>query len=357
MLPNEPNDEYTKGRGAQFNPKNKFASDTYIREFAEGIDDWEKIIPKTSYIQETSKSIANKVESVDVPIEWSVNPYQGCEHGCIYCYARPTHEFLGYSAGSDFETKIIVKHNAAQLLRDTFSKPSWKPMPISLSGNTDCYQPAERKYKLTRELLKVCLEFKNPVGIITKNALVLRDLDLLQELQKYNLIQVFTSITSTNEKLRLQLEPRTSTYADRFKILEILSANQIPTGIMAAPIIPGLNDSDMHDVLKKASEAGAKWAGYTLVRLNGAVQEIFEDWLQKTFPDKANKILNLIKEVHGGTLNDSRPNTRMEGVGSMADIIKQQFLLYQKKYNYSTESLQLSTEHFVRHQPGQLKLF
>ena len=357
MVLNDTNDEYTKGRGAQYNPANKFASQSYIRDFAEGIDDWEVNTPKTTYLQETSKGIANKVPSFDVPMQWSVNPYQGCEHGCIYCYARPTHEFLGYSAGTDFESKIVVKHNAAELLRQTFTNANWKPETISLSGNTDCYQPAERKFKLTRELLKVCLEFKNPVAIVTKNALVLRDLDILQELQKYNLIQVTTSITSTNEKLRLQLEPRTSTYADRFKILEILNQHQIPTGILNAPIIPGLNDTDIHDVLKRAKEAGAQWADYTIVRLNGSVEPLFIDWLQKTFPDKASKILNLIREVHGGQLGDTRPGKRITGDGTFADIIHQQFKLYQKKYNYNTEDIVLSTEHFVRRKPGQLDLF
>jgi DNA repair photolyase len=354
---NDINPQYQKGRGAQFNPQNAFASQSYIREFAEGIDDWENTVAKTEYIPQTSKGIANKVPSIDVPFEWSVNPYQGCEHGCIYCYARPTHEFLGYSAGTDFESKIVVKHNAAQLLVDTFSKATWQPSVISLSGNTDCYQPAERKFKITRELLKVCLEFRNPVSIITKNALILRDLDLLQELQKYNLVQVFTSITSTNEKLRLQLEPRTSTYADRFKILEILSSHHIPTGIMNAPIIPGLNDTDMHDVLQQASAVGAQWADYTLVRLNGAVQELFMDWLQKTFPDKAAKILNQIKEFHGGQLGDNDPATRSRGQGNLAAIIDQQFKLYHKKYKFLTEEFIFDTHHFTRQKPGQMTLF
>jgi DNA repair photolyase len=357
MQNNDKNNDYVKGRGAQFNPANPFATQSYIREFSEGIDDWEKHAPKTNYLQETSKSIANKVDSKDLPMAWSVNPYQGCEHGCIYCYARPTHEYLGYSAGSDFESKIVVKHNAAELLKAKFMSSSWVPAPISLSGNTDCYQPAERKFKITRELLKVCLEFRNPVGIITKNALILRDLDLLQELQKYNLIQVFTSITSTDEKLRLQLEPRTSTYQDRFKILEILSNNNIPTGLMNAPIIPGLNDSDMHDVLKRGAEAGAKWADYTLVRLQGSVIPLFTDWLQKTFPDRANKILQHIKDTHGGELGSTVPHDRQTGQGSMASIIAQQFKIFHKKYNYETTELQLSTQHFVRVNNGQGSLF
>jgi DNA repair photolyase len=357
MQSNDKNDEYTKGRGAQFNPANPFGSQSYIRQFAEGIDDWEQTVAKTNYIQQASKNIADKVENLDLPMAWSVNPYQGCEHGCIYCYARPTHEYLGYSAGADFESKIIVKHNAAELLRTKFTNPTWQAATISLSGNTDCYQPAERKFKITRELLKVCLEFKNPVGIITKNALILRDLDILQEMQKYNLIQVFTSITSTNEKLRLQLEPRTSTYQDRYKILEILSANNIPTGLMNAPIIPGLNDSDMHDVLKRGSDAGAKWADYTLVKLHGSVIDLFTDWLQKTFPDKAAKVLKAIAEIHGENLGNTDHNLKIAAQGNMAEIIAQQFKLYHKKYNYETKELQLNTANFTRGSSGQMSLF
>jgi DNA repair photolyase len=354
---NDINPQYQKGRGAQFNPQNAFASQSYIRQFAEGIDDWEDTVAKTEYIPQDSKGIVNNVTSADVPLAYSVNPYQGCEHGCIYCYARPTHEYLGYSAGTDFESKIVVKHNAAALLRDTFSKSSWLPSAISLSGNTDCYQPAERKFKITRDILKVCLEFKNPVSIITKNALIIRDLDILQDMQQLNLVQVFTSITSTNEKLRLQLEPRTSTYADRFKILEILSSNNIPTGIMNAPIIPGLNDTDMHDVLKQASNAGAQWADYTLVRLQGAVQDLFIDWLQKTFPDKANKIIAQIKEFHGGQLGNNDPETRSRGEGNLAAIIDQQFKLFHKKYNYQHTEFAFATQHFTRSKPGQQTLF
>jgi DNA repair photolyase len=349
--------DFIKGRGAQINPKNQFLNQEYVREFAEGIDDWERHTPKTTYLNETADNIAHQVEAPDVPMEWSVNPYQGCEHGCIYCYARPTHEYWGYSAGTDFESKILVKHNAADKLKELFESTTWQPAPISLSGNTDCYQPAERKNKITRAILKVCLEYKNPVGISTKNALILRDLDIIQELHKYNLVQVFTSITSTNEKLRLQLEPRTSTYSDRFKVLEILSSNNIPTGIMNAPIIPGLNDTDMHDVLKRSSEAGAKWAGYTLVRLNGPVVDIFQDWLRKTYPDKADKIINLIKECNDGGMGNLNIGSNLSGTGNVAQIINQQFKLYLKKFNFADGKLQLSTKHFIRKGDIQGSLF
>ncbi|MFM2385518.1 MAG: hypothetical protein RL660_275 [Bacteroidota bacterium] len=353
----KPEDDYIKGRGAQFNPANKFERNSIGKDWVEGIDEWEHNIAKTEYINTDSKSVVNKVLADDVPMEWSLNPYQGCEHGCIYCYARPTHTYWGYSAGADFESKILVKQNAEALLRKNFDSKHWIPSIISLSGNTDCYQPAERKFKITRALLKVCLEYRNPVGIITKNALVLRDIDILQELNRHQLVQVYTSITSTDDKFRLALEPRTSTYADRFKILEILSSNGIPTGVMNAPIIPGLNDDHMHAVLKRASESGARWAGYTLVRLNGDNQAIFSDWIQKTFPDKAEKVLNFIAATHGGQVNDSRETLRMKGEGQMADMIAQQFKLYEKKYAFNQTKLVLNTKDFRRATPGQLELF
>jgi DNA repair photolyase len=346
-----------KGRGAQYNPKNEFEQKEYVREWAEGIDEWEHTISKTEYINTEAKEVVNKVISDDVPMLWSINPYQGCEHGCVYCYARNTHQYWGYSAGADFESKIIVKQNAAERLRATFDKKSWTPSVISLSGNTDPYQPAERKHKITRELLKICLEYRNPVGIITKNALILRDLDILQQLQEKNLVQVYTSITSTDEKLRLKLEPRTSTYADRFKLLEILSKNNIPTGVMNAPIIPGLNDADMHDVLKQASLVGAKWAGYTIVRLNGENANIFNDWVSKTYPDRADKILNHIKSCHGGTTENYSTTNRMKGEGHIAEIIEQQFKLFTNKYNFNKTKLELNTKDFIRAKPGQMELF
>ncbi len=353
---NDKQDNITKGRGAQYNPQNKFEEQSYIRAFAEGIDDWEQAVIKTKYIKQSCTNLLNEVNFVDIPMVWSVNPYQGCEHGCIYCYARPTHEHLGYSAGLDFESNIIVKQNAPDKLRAAFDKASWQPAPISLSGNTDPYQPAERKYKITRELLKICLQYKNPVGIITKNALILRDIDLLQELASHKLVQVFTSVTGTDEKLRQKLEPRTSTYSDRFKIIEILSKQNIPTGIMNAPIIPGINDAEIHTVLQQAAAAGAQWAGYNLVKLVGPVQELFKDWLYKTFPDRADKVWNNISAWHqpSGTM-DYLPS---KDVDATANIILQQFNLYTKKYNLNTQPLQLDVTKFVRPgKGGQLSLF
>ena len=346
-----------KGRGAQYNPQNQFEKKAVAQMHPEAIDDWEQAARSTQYIYDNSKTVVNKVTSPDVGMLWSANPYQGCEHGCVYCYARNSHEFWGYSAGLDFESRIVVKQNAPSLLRKLFESKTWQPAPISLSGNTDCYQPIERKMKLTRKMLELCLEYRNPVGIITKNVLVLRDLDLLQELASRRLVQVYSSVTSLDESLRLKLEPRTASYRQRLHMLETLSNAGIPTGLMNAPIIPGLNDMHMHDVLKAAASAGAKWAGYTVVRLNGAVGEIFKDWLQKTFPDRAEKVWRSIAACHGGQVNDSRFGNRMRGDGEFAEVIKQQFQLWTKKYGLNQTDKSFDLSQFRKVSNRQLGLF
>lgn len=357
MIIQEANERFDKGRGAQYNPKNKFLKGEYVQEHIESIDDWEQELRKTEYIYDDSRTIVNKVDSPDVGMAFSANPYQGCEHGCIYCYARNSHEYWGYSAGMDFESRIVVKQNAPQLLKKFFENKNWVPTTISLSGNTDCYQPIERKMRITRKMLEICLEYRNPVGIISKNALILRDLDILTELAKHNLVQVFSSITSMDEDLRKVLEPRTASYRSRLKVVETLSNSGVPTGIMNAPIIPGLNDSHMHDVLKASAEAGAKWAGYTVVRLNGAVGPIFKDWLYKAFPDRAEKVWNMICSCHGGNVNDSRWGNRMIGDGKFAELIRTQFKLYCNKYGLNKTKLELNTNDFRRIKKGQLPLF
>ena len=357
MIIQHANDRLEKGRGAQYNPKNKFLKSEYVQEHVEGIDHWEQEKRTTEYIYDDSRTLVNKVTSPDVGMMYSVNPYQGCEHGCVYCYARNSHEYWGYSAGLDFESRIVVKKNAPALLKKFFENKNWEPAPISLSGNTDCYQPIERKMRITRKLLEICLDFRNPVGILTKNALVLRDLDILQELNKYNLVTVFSSITSLDEDLRKVLEPRTASYRSRLKVVETLSKAGVPTGIMNAPIIPGLNDSHMHDVLKASAEAGATSAGYTVVRLNGAIGGIFEDWLYKTYPDRADKVWNLISSCHKGDVQDSRFGTRMSGDGTFAELIKTQFKLYCKKFGLNQTQNKMSTEHFRRIRNSQLPLF
>ncbi len=357
MINQKANERFEKGRGAQFNPQNRFLKGAYIQEHPEAIDDWETENRQTQYIMDNSKTLVNKVTSPDVGMMYSANPYQGCEHGCIYCYARNSHEYWGYSAGLDFESRIVVKKNAPALLKQLFESKSWQPAVISLSGNTDCYQPIERKMRITRKLLEICLEYRNPVGILSKNALVLRDLDVLQELNKLNLVRVFSSITSMDENLRRLMEPRTASYRARLKVVETISKAGIPTGIMNAPLIPGLNDMHIHDVLKAASEAGAKWAGYTVVRLNGAIGGIFKDWLYKAFPDRADKVWNQICACHDGKVNDSRWGNRMTGDGAFADLIKTQFALYCKKYGLNETKMEWNTASFRRIKNNQLPLF
>ena len=324
--------KYLKGRGAQLNTVNRFLKQTLVTEHIEGLDEELITDEKTQVFIEHPKTVVNKMTSPDIGMSYTVNPYQGCEHGCIYCYARNAHNYYGFSAGLDFERKIIVKPNAAELLRKHFNGKNYIPASVTFSGNTDCYQPLERIYKITRSLLQVCLEYKNPVGIITKNSLMLRDLDLLSELAKHNLIHVMVSITSLREDLRLLMEPRTATAKKRLAVIEELSKNNIPVGVMTAPIIPGLNSDEIPEIIKAVAERGGCTAGYTIVRLNGEIATIFYDWLYKNMPDAADKIWNHIKECHGGQVSDSRFRTRMRGEGKIAESIKQLFVMAKKKY-------------------------
>lgn len=320
--------QYFKGRGAQVNPHNKFLKDVYVKEHDEGIDDWEESDRKTSFIFENSKTIVNKVDSPDVGMAYSLNPYQGCEHGCTYCYARNSHQYWGYSAGIEFERKIIVKKDAPILFKKFLEKKGWDATTISLSGNTDCYQPAERKFRLTRQLLEIALAYKQPIGMITKNSLILRDRDILKEMAKLNLCMVYVSINSLNEDLRQVMEPRTTTAKQRLKVVEELSKDGIPVGVMVAPLVPGLSDHEIPKILKAVANAGAIKAGYTVVRLNGAIGQIFEDWLQKNFPDRFDKVWHSIQSCHGGNVNDSRFGDRMRGDGNISQMIRDSFRLH-----------------------------
>ena len=351
-----PENPYYKGRGAQINPKNKYLADEYAQEHAEGIDEWWQADVPTQVFEEHAKNLVNKVDSPDVGMWYSMNPYQGCEHGCIYCYARNTHQYWGLSAGLDFERKIIVKHNAPELLRRFLDNKKWDPKPISLSGNTDCYQPVERKMWLTRQLLEVALEYKQPVGIITKNSLVLRDRYLLQQLAQENLVCVYLSVTTLQEDLRQKMEPRTATAAQRLKVVKELSDLGIPVGVMTAPLIPGLNDHEIPRLLEAAAASGAKYAGYTVVRLNDAVKIIFNDWLYKNFPDRADKVWHMVEGLHGGQVNDSEFGRRMRGEGNIADLIKQQFKIHTKKNGLNQERFEFNTAAF-RRPNSQLSLF
>lgn len=341
-------EEYLKGRGAQFNTRNKFITNEVIREHVEAIDDWVTPSVKTQYIETEAKSIVNKVASPDVGMWYSMNPYMGCEHGCIYCFARNSFEYWGFSAGLDFETKIMVKKNAPQLLKKFLSNPKWECKPISISGNTDCYQPAEKKFRITRNLLEICNEFNQPVGIITKNAGILRDKDILKEMAAKNLVSVIVSITSLDENLRQLMEPRTTTASQRFRIIDELSKVNVKSGVMLGPMIPGLNDHDMHNILKRASENGASFSAYTFIRLNGVIKDLFHDWLFKNFPDRANKVWHQIEQGHDGKVNDSRWGTRMRGEGPIADIINQQYKKYIEKYGLNHERMDLETGLFKK---------
>jgi DNA repair photolyase len=323
---------FLKGRGAQIKTNNKFLKAHYVDQHIEGLDEPFLENTSTQIFYETAKKIINKVDSPDLGLGFSMNPYQGCEHGCIYCYARNTHEYYGFSAGLDFESKIIVKENAPQLLEQQLLNKNWNAAPIMLSGNTDCYQPIERKLEITRRMLKVLIKYQHPVSIISKNSLVTRDIDLLRELASENLVHVVISITTLDEELRRQLEPRTASAIKRLKTVEALAKANIPVGIMNAPLIPGLNHHEIPAILKAASEHGALTAGMTIVRLNGSIGNIFEDWLHKNCPDRFEKVWNQICSMHGGTVNDSQFGRRMKGEGNFADAIHQLFHSSKKKY-------------------------
>jgi DNA repair photolyase len=342
---------YVKGRGAQFNPHNRFLSGKRNKDHIEAIDEWAAENPATVYLEENAKSIVNKVNSPDVGMFYSLNPYQGCEHGCIYCYARNAHEYWGYSAGLDFEQKIIVKKNAPQLLRAFLMNPKWEPVPISISGNTDCYQPAEKQFRITRQLLEVCNEFNQPVGLITKNAGMLRDKDILAQMAKKKLVSILVSITSFNDQLRSVMEPRTTTAQQRLRLIREMTDAGVRMGVMLGPMIPGLNDHEMQRIMKEAADNGAKFSAYTFIRLNGAVNLIFHDWLYKNFPDRANKVWHLMENAHNGKVNDSRFGVRMRGEGPLAEMIKQQFVKYNKLYGLNDERWELDATKFCR--PGQ----
>jgi len=346
-------DSYFKGRGSQINTSNKFSKNRYVTEHDEVLDEPLLLNEKTQVFLEHPQKIVNKINSPDIPGMYSMNPYQGCEHGCIYCYARNTHEYWGYSAGIEFEQKIIAKPDAAKLLEKQFMNKNWVVSPIMFSGNTDCYQPLERKMKITRQMLEVLVKFRHPVGMITKNSLILRDTDLLQELAKHNLVHVMVSITSLREDLRQLMEPRTATAKNRLKVISELNKAGVPAGVMTAPIIPGLNSDEIPELIKAAADHGADCAGYTMVRLNGAVGELFRDWLYKNFPDRAEKVLHHISDAHGGQLNDSRFGTRMRGEGNMAKSISALFKMAVKKHLAGRDRHEYNLDAFRR--PGESK--
>jgi DNA repair photolyase len=351
------NSGFFKGRGAQLNTHNRFLKNKYVAEHIEGIDEPLLENSATQLFEETPKKIVSESNSPDLSHMYSINPYQGCEHGCIYCYARNSHEYYGFSAGLDFERKIIIKPNAPELLEQYFNKKNYQPVCIMLSGNTDCYQPVERRLKITRGLLEVFLKYKNPVSIITKNNVILRDLDILTELASMNLVHVNVSITSLNEQLRQKLEPRTVTASGRLAVIQKLSEKGIPVRVMAAPIIPGLNSNEVPNIIKAAADRGALAAGFTIVRLNGSIAEIFSDWIYKAFPDRAEKVLNMIKSCHDGKLNDSDFGRRMSGEGKIAQSIHQMFRMACNRFMAGREMPEYDYTLFVPRKGKQTSMF
>lgn len=349
--------DFIKGRGAQINPPNPYHSNLLDTEEDDGIDIPMDSPESTQIFLEHPKKILNKITSPDLPMAYTLNPYQGCEHGCIYCYARNAHQYYGFSAGLDFEQKIIVKENAHELLKEALEAKSWKGETISFSGNTDCYQPLERKFEITRSCLKVCLEYSQSVGIITKNSLILRDLDILKAMASKNLVAVYITITTLDKDLRLTMEPRTATAQKRLDVLAKLSSAGIPCGVMIGPVIPGLNNHEIPQIMEKASAAGALSAGYNMVRLNGSIGVIFEDWIQTHYPDKADKVLNQIKACHAGKLNDSVYGRRMRGSGEIADSISQFFKLSKAKHFGDKKMPSVDKSVFKRPRDNQLSLF
>jgi|SRR5579884_13307 len=341
-----------KGRGSASNPQNRF--ETVHRSPEE---EGELTLPMTQFVEDRSRTIIAYNDSPDVGFEASINPYRGCEHGCAYCYARPTHEYLGYSAGLDFETKIVVKQDAPLLLRQELQSRRWKPQVLAMSGVTDPYQPIEGRLQLTRKCLEVLFEFRNPVVIITKNRRVVRDIDLLSGLARFQAAAVFISITTLSEDVCRVLEPRTSPPARKLEAVSALAKAGIPTGVLVAPVIPGLTDHEIPNVIQSAVAAGAAFAGIVPLRLPYAVAPLFEAWLERHFPDKKEKVLNRIRSIRGGKLNDPRFGSRMEGEGIFSEQIRNLFDLACRKYGIAGRSPTLSTAHFRSSQPLQGNLF
>jgi DNA repair photolyase len=343
------------GRGAAENPPNRFEKLSYQPD-PESTDP-EEASPKTQFLKDSSRSLITYNDSPDVGFEASINPYRGCEHGCIYCYARPTHEYLGFSAGLDFETKILVKEDAPELLRKELASRRWKPKVLAISGVTDPYQPIERRLELTRRCLEVLAEFRNPVMIVTKNQLVARDVDLFKQLAEHRAVAVFVSVTTLDANLARIMEPRTSTPSNRLAAIETLAGAGVPVGVMVAPTIPGLTDHEMHSIIIAAVNAGARYAGYVVVRLPHAVKELFESWLEQHFPDRRKKVLSHIRDMRGGKLNDPNFGSRMRGEGAYSEQLKAMFRVACRKAGIEGNHVSLSTDSFRRPNAPQMSLF
>lgn len=346
-----------RGRGTQHNPANRFEPRETLFDLAALADEEERPNPATQLLRDHTRGILATNDSPDVPFDVSLNPYRGCEHGCVYCFARPTHEYLGFSSGLDFETKILVKHEAPELLRKALASPRWEPRPIALSGVTDPYQPAERKLGITRRCLEVLAEFRNPVGVVTKSHLVTRDADLLAELAGHGAAVVNVSLTTLDERLQRAMEPRASTPARRLDAIRRLASAGIPVRVLVAPVVPGLTDHEMPAILAAAAEAGARAAGYVPLRLPFALKELFERWLADHFPERREKVLNRIRSMRGGKLYDSAWGSRMRGEGAFAAQMAAMFATGCRRAGL-VERVPLSADAFRRLDAnGQMGLF
>lgn len=345
--------EGIKGRGASWNPLNRFETLEYVRDDEAEPDE---NAPRTVFMRDPTRTLIATNDSPDIGFEASINPYRGCEHGCIYCFARPTHEFLGMSAGLDFEAKILVKDDAPELLRKELNAKGWEPKTIAISGVTDPYQPIERKLEITRRVLEVLADFRNPVAIITKNHLVTRDLDHLAELSRFNAARVFISITTLDAKLANMMEPRASTPELRLEAVRALAEAGIPVGVMVAPVVPAITDSEMPAILKAAREAGAKWAGFVVLRLPWAVAPLFERWLEEHYPDRKERVLGRIRDLRGGKLYDAKWGVRGSGEGIFAEQLAAIFEITCRRLGLNEEDRGMSTASF-RRRTAQSTLF
>jgi DNA repair photolyase len=346
-----------KGRGSATNPVGRFERLDVVHEPGYGPGEVHGAPPQTLYLEDPSRTILSRNDSPDIPFEVSLNPYRGCEHGCTYCYARPTHEYLGFSAGLDFESRILAKRHAPALLRKALGAPSWKPQVIAMSGVTDPYQPVERSARITRGCLEVLAEARNPVGLITKSALVTRDIDLLSELAQHDAVAVRLSITTLDARLHRVMEPRASSPSQRLRAIETLAEAGIPVSVMLAPVIPGLTDHEIPALLESAASAGAQGAHYLMLRLPHGVAPLFEAWLTRHYPERANKVLGRLRAMRNGRLNDPRFGSRMRGEGVFADHIGQLFRLAARRFGLDGPSFEPSTAHFRKPGGAQLDLF
>lgn len=344
-----------QGRGAAGNPVNRFEKIAYERDEDQDPIDEPKLI--TEYYKDISRSIIITNDSPDIAFEASINIYRGCEHGCVYCFARPTHEYLGLSSGLDFESRIFVKQDAPSLLRKELARSGWKPQVLVLSSVTDCYQPIERKLELTRQCLEVLLDFRNPVALITKNRLITRDIDLFKQMHDYNGVAVNVSLTTLNADVARRMEPRASSPEHRLAAIEELASAGIPVNVLVAPVVPGLTDHELPSIIKAAGKAGARSAGYIVLRLPYAVKDLFVQWLEDHFPDRKNKVINRIRSLRGGKLYDPTWGKRMSGEGIFADEIRKLFEVAVRKAGMNRRSGELSTAAFRNAGDKQIMLF